>query len=335
MQSDLKPSDFVDTANTVIAACTSLYGFHERRHQLAEVGFTGILAPSRIGGMDLPLSFTIPLMEATGAHLLEFPLLENILVARELARDRPDLAETLCTGQAAVTIAWNGVLGPEETQVGRAPLAEQCDFVLVRRHDGLGLIVGTSSDQVGIRQAQSLDITRPEAVIGIAPEADGILLSAEAMHRIKSDALVMWSALALGSAQKCLDLACEYAQERQQFNRPLSANQAIRHYLARHCLSVETIRSAITRAISPGCPDPETAYRAAFLAATSLGSGIVEGTIQIFGGMGFTWDIPLHGHLRQIRTVAAQGEAPGILDLLGLSLIDKSIKYQAELRHAG
>ena len=94
---------------------------------------------------------------------------------------------------------------------------------------------------------------------------------------------------------------------RRQFGRPLAAFQAMRHLLARQKLALEGIRGALTRAAAADAAP--IARQAAFLAAAALGPQIAEAAIQAHGGMGFTWDIPLHRYLRRIRSLEAQGEA--------------------------
>ena len=59
---------------------------------------------------------------------------------------------------------------------------------------------------------------------------------------------------------------------------------------------------------------------AVFLAATAGGVAIAEGALQVFGAMGFTWDMPLHRHIRCIRSFAAQGPGDG-LAALGRQLV--------------
>ena len=129
------------------------------------------------------------------------------------------------------------------------------------------------------------------------------------------------AAAILGSAEACLALAQEHASTRRQFGHALSYNQAIRHALARQKLGLESIRHAITRSLSDdGGPVQRDV---AFLAAATYGSAISEGALQIHGGMGFTWDVPVHRHLRRIRTLQAQGDASGLISTFGRHYISE------------
>jgi alkylation response protein AidB-like acyl-CoA dehydrogenase len=133
--------------------------------------------------------------------------------------------------------------------------------------------------------------------------------------RLRSDANVLRAAAIFGSAEACLSLAQEHASTRRQFGHALSYNQAIRHALARQKLGLEGMRHAITRSLDATAGVLER--DAAFLAASAYGTSISEGALQIHGGMGFTWDVPVHRHLRRIRSLQAQGDASGLIAALG------------------
>ena len=133
--------------------------------------------------------------------------------------------------------------------------------------------------------------------------------------QLEADATILRAAAMLGSAETCLDLAQEHASTRRQFGHALAYNQAIRHALARHKLGLEGMRHVITRALGDEAGALER--DAAFLAASAYGALICEGAVQIHGGMGFTWDVPVHRHLRRIRSLQAQGSASGMMAALG------------------
>ena len=80
------------------------------------------------------------------------------------------------------------------------------------------------------------------------------------------------------------------------------------------------MRHAITRSL--GAHAGALERDAAYLAASSYGSAIGEGAIQIHGGMGFTWGVPVHRHLRRIRSLQAQGEASCLIAALGRRYVE-------------
>jgi alkylation response protein AidB-like acyl-CoA dehydrogenase len=235
------------------------------------------------------------------------------------------------TGEMLATIAWQGSVSAEREEgesivlngwVARAACAGEADSLLVRIGTGAATLIPTDSEGVVIEDASGLDLTVPEHRVrlqGVTIPAAS-LLPESTWNLLCSDANVLRAAAILGSAEACLSLAQEHASTRRQFGRALSYNQAIRHALARQKLGLEGIRHAITRSVS----DEAGALQrdAAFLAAGVYGSAISEGALQIHGGMGFTWDVPVHRHLRRVRALQAQGEASATLAAIGRRYID-------------
>lgn len=316
---DFNPEDFVATARAVAEACAGAASLPERIALLAEAGLTGILAPEAVGGLGLPVAFAVPVLQAAGAGFLAAPLMETMLLARALAEVDEDLASAIVAGDTRVTVAWAGALDGATGVAGRAPLGAECDRVLVMKTDGSAVLV-TADEGASVEEDSSLDLERPEATVRVTADSN-LVLSAEAVAAIKADALILRAALILGAAEDCLSRAAEYVQERVQFGRPLSANQAIQHHLARDCLAVETIRNSIHRSLSPYCATPDIAARATFVGATTLGAKVAESAIQVHGGMGFTWDVPLHRHLRLVKSLAAQGGAADLIEAVAADLL--------------
>ncbi len=311
MLDDLDPKDFEDTAAAVVAACTDVEGAR-RATLLAEAGLLGVIAPEAVGGLDLPMRFAVPVVSAAGAGLLGYPLIETLLLARALSRHDPDCATQICAGTLRVTIAWCG--RAEDGIVGQAPMGAEVDRVLVFQADGTAKLIASKAQA----DAAPWDVDAPVATVDCRGAQDGPLLDAATVAMLHAEADILRSAFIIGSAQACLSQAASYAQERVQFGRPLSAYQALRHRLSRDALAVETLRSALTRALAT---TDDFAREALWLNAGRAGPLVAESAIQVFGGMGFTWDVPLHRHLRQMQAQAAYGAATDRLDALGDDLI--------------
>lgn len=316
-QGGLDPAEFADSAARAVAACAGLdaAGIAAR---LAEDGLLGVLAPEDVGGLGLDLRFALPVLQAAGAGDLAFPLLETMLLARHLAPVAPAVAEAIAGGTARGTIAWAGTARADLTgTVGRAPMAEGVDWVLVRTPDGAALIAG---GDVTTTAMISLDETAAEHRVTLCGANPACRLDAAAWEALAEEALPLRAAAMLGASETCLALAVEHVTNRRQFGKPLVANQAMRHLLARQKLALEGMRGALTRATAR--PGDAVARRAAFLAAATHAPLIAEGAIQAHGGMGFTWEVPVHRHLRRIRALEAQGEAPRLREALAATLID-------------
>ena len=228
------------------------------------------------------------------------------------------------SGASCATIAWtNAVTARAEGDrtvlsgfAGRAPCAADVDWLLVRVDDDAAALVPVTASGVTL-EPTGLDLAMPEYTVQLdhVSIAERNLLPAGTWPLLQSDAMVLRAAAIMGSAEACLAMAQEHASTRRQFGHALAYNQAIRHALARHKLGLESIRHAITRCLFAEAGALER--NAAFLAAASHGVAISQGALQIHGGMGFTWDVPIHRHLRRILALQAQGDASGLLRTLG------------------
>lgn len=325
----LQPSEFAVTAARGVADCATLSLREQARH-LANDGLLGVIAAQDVGGLDLPLVFAVPVVAAAGSGLLGFPLMEALLLGRALQESLPRAAEAVVTGEMLATIAWQGSVSAEREGssvvlngwVARAACAGEVDCLLVRIGTGAAALVPMDNEGVVVEDTTGLDLTVPEHAVrlqGVTIPAASVLPES-AWNLLCSDAKVLRAAAILGSAETCLTLAQEHASTRRQFGHALSYNQAIRHALARQKLGLEGIRHAITRSV--GDEAGPLQRDAAFLAAGVYGSAISEGALQIHGGMGFTWDVPVHRHLRRVRALQAQGDASGALAALGRRYID-------------
>jgi alkylation response protein AidB-like acyl-CoA dehydrogenase len=320
----LSPADFAATAARAMAACAGLTT-RQQAARLGGDGLLGVMAGEEVGGLDLPAAFAVPVAAAASAGLLGFPLLETLLLSRLLQSRLPDISRTIVSGAACATIAWTDAVAvkPEGDCIvlsgcaGRAPCAADVDWLLVRVGDDAAALVPATASGVVLEGPTGLDLAMPECTVRL--DQVGIvernLLPAGAWPALQSEAMVLRAAAIMGSAEICLALAQEHASTRRQFGHALSYNQAIRHALARHKLGLESIRHTITRGLLGEAGALERS--AAFLAAASYGVSISQGALQIHGGMGFTWDVPVHRHLRRILALQAQGDASGLLRALG------------------
>ncbi|WP_183712108.1 acyl-CoA dehydrogenase family protein [Bradyrhizobium sp. ERR14] len=320
----LQPAEFAATATRAVVACAG-QEMRAQARNLAGDGLLGIIADEEVGGLALALSFAVPVIAAAHSGLLGFPLLETLFAGRLLQQSLPHLATAIVSGETLVSIAWQGEAVAEREGeavvlsgwVARAPCADKTDYLLVRIGEGAAALIPIDAEGVVVEDAAGLDLTVPEHAVRLQRVRIPIdsILPANTWDMLSSDANVLRAAAILGSAEACLSLAQEHASTRRQFGHALSYNQAIRHALARQKLGLESIRHAITRSLSEGSGSVQR--DAAFLAAATYGSSISEGALQIHGGMGFTWDIPVHRHLRRIRTLQAQGDASGLISAFG------------------
>lgn len=108
-----------------------------------------------------------------------------------------------------------------------------------------------------------------------------------------------------------------YAGQRQQFGRPIGSFQAVKHLCADMLVRAETARASVhAAAVTAEQPEVGDAARAAAGAALVAGDNAnanAKACLQVHGGVGFTWDLPVHLYLTRARVLTMALEPPGRL----------------------
>jgi len=148
-----------------------------------------------------------------------------------------------------------------------------------------------------------LDPLTPVTRVDRLPAGDTI--NADAAERRREGA-ALTAALQVGIADRCTELAVAYAKERVQFDRPIAAFQAIKHLCADMLVRTEVARAAVYAAGAHLDGVDLTSY--ADLDRGISGAKVVAGeaaiangkaATQVFGGMGFTWEVDVHLYLKR------------------------------------
>jgi alkylation response protein AidB-like acyl-CoA dehydrogenase len=119
----------------------------------------------------------------------------------------------------------------------------------------------------------------------------------------RRDGALLTAACQLGIAEASLELAVEFAKKREQFDRPIASFQAIKHMAADMHVRVEAARAAVYAAGAtcddPAIGDAARAVSSARIVAGDAAQKNARACIQIYGGMGFTWEMPPHYFLKR------------------------------------
>jgi alkylation response protein AidB-like acyl-CoA dehydrogenase len=161
-------------------------------------------------------------------------------------------------------------------------------------------------------EVTSVDPSRP---MGRLEKADGEALAG---NRNLPRARTASAAEALGVAQRALDLGVEHAKTRVQFGKPIGTYQAVSHPLAQTYTDVELARSLVYWAAWCVAEDDDRAPIAAAAAkafATEAAVAACERSIQVHGGIGFTWEHPLHRFYKRALWLEGFGRRPADLRL--------------------
>ncbi len=307
--------------------------------RMAELGWTGLSIPEEHGGAGMSFLDEAVLFEELGYGLYLGPYLSTIALALPALKDAPDVLESVASGGARLALAFaepdgarkiedTGRLttsaepdGEEWTLAGvKEPVAELplANYVVVSATtaDGAGLwMIEPELDAVAhlgtvdrTRRMGRLTMKGHRATLLVEPgEADPVL----SRIRRRTDAALALEAV--GIAQKVLELARDYVSERKQFDKPIGSYQAVAHQVADAYMSTELARSLAYWAAWSVAESTEEADRAAAAAHSMAGEAAVaacERSIQVHGGIGFTWDHILHRYYKRALAISVFNGTP-------------------------
>jgi alkylation response protein AidB-like acyl-CoA dehydrogenase len=232
--------------------------------RLVELGWVGVSIPEEHGGLGLGFLEEAVLLEETGRALMPGPWFATTVLAQ------PALEPAALSRVAAGEERWSAVVD------GLVPNLGEVDRVLTA--DGAVAAEGEAT--------RTMDATRPLGRLeaGDAPVDRPRVLAACALE-------------AIGVGARALELGVEHARTREQFGRPIGVFQAVSHALASSFVELETARSVAYWAawcVAEGDPQAPVAAAAAKAKATEAAVAACERSIQVHGGIGFTWEHVLH-----------------------------------------
>lgn len=293
MAEELHPDEFAQAAAAAIAD-TAGRDARATAKVLADAGLIGVCAAEAAGGLALDIAFALPVAVAAGRAHLAFPLLEQMLLAKALGEG--ECASQLVSGERLATWALQGSLG--DGLAGPARGAVGADWVLVADEQGGALC---AMDTGAVQQDLALDPESPQDWLDPTGLQVRARLDAQTMSRLRRELDLLVAGYVNGIASAALARTAEHTATRVQFGKPLAAHQAVRHALARMCLATQAVDASVHRLLSVD----EFGYVRDSLPvvahAIAQSAWVLEQAIQLHGGMGFTWALPLHRGLREIR----------------------------------
>ncbi|HSR94303.1 MAG TPA: acyl-CoA dehydrogenase family protein [Solirubrobacterales bacterium] len=314
----------------------SEHGFEQSDwEEMAELGWPGLALPEEWGGQGLDIVDLAVLFEEMGYALAPSPLLTTTLVGLALSfcgsdDQRERYLRPLAAGEKrGVPALWDAgspatpgsftmeakadgdgvVLDGEKVLV---PDAGSADFFFVATADGKRHLVDSGAAGVTVTAEPSIDLTRRLHSVrfeGVKVAAGDTMPAEEAdYYPVFFRICVAIAAESTGIAQRTMEMAVSYAKDRQQFGRPIGAYQAVSHRCAQMLLETENARSAVYGAAWAADAEPESLPLAASMAkayASDAGWRVPDASIQVHGGIGFTWEHDLHFFLKRGKANAA------------------------------
>lgn len=324
--------------------------------EMADLGWPGLVIAEKHGGAGLSRVELGLVLEEMGRMVTPGPFFASAVLATSTVQElgaedqKSEILGSLASGEQIAALAafedprgwawreptttatWRDdgwVLSGRKRSVLDGHLVDRI-FVTAATGDGLGVFdVPIGSDGVEVTQEPTLDQTRRQASVVLgdvelphrARLGDGD--ATEGLERVFRLARVALASEQVGGAQRCLEMSVDYAKTRYQFGRPIGSYQSIKHRCANMLMRIEHARSATYHGARVTDDDSELAVAAPL--AASLASDaymwVAGETIQVHGGVGFTWEHDAHLYLKRAKSSSLLlGSPRHERDLLGQAI---------------
>lgn len=154
----------------------------------------------------------------------------------------------------------------------------------------------------GVALTDPLDPLTPLHELAAVP-GDSVARLAQDTAQLRAEGAALTAALQVGLAARMTELAVDYAKKREQFGKPIGSFQAVKHLCADMFVRTELARAAVHNAAvtldDPEVGDAQRAVHGAKLLADEAATTNGRSCIQVHGGMGFTWEVPVHFFLKR------------------------------------
>ena len=315
-------------------------------HGLVALGTTALLIPADHGGEGMSMIEAGVVLEELGAALHPGPWLSSAVAApRALIRfgattEAADLFGALADGSTIASVAFPGDEAPTVDHRGdgrvllrgeldQVPDALAADTLLVPIGDEARtelVAVATSSPAVDVVWTPGIDGSRKTFRVRLDDAPGRVLVAADgqALQALADDVLVACAADAVGAAGQVLAMTIDYAKVRRQFGQPIGSFQAVAHLIVDMLETVELARSGVLYALwAADSADATERHRAAVRVKAFAGrlAGVADLAIQVFGGIGFTWEHDAQLYLKRLLSFSRFLGNPGdYLQQLGVAL---------------
>lgn len=294
--------------------------------QLEDAGFADALVPEAAGGAGLCLADVHGVLAQCGAHALPLPLGETLLARGLLAAAgvaRPKGAITLAEASAATAPdgAAAGTAADGALRCANVRLGAVADWVLVARLDHLGkgacrLLPTAGAERLPAGFCLDATLQWPASAWDAATPVPGT-------HDLRTLQAALYAALIAGALMAVFTRTLQYANERQQFGKPIGKFQAIQHQLAvisEHCFAARMAAQLGLRA--PGVQPERLRAAVAKARASEAALEVAALAHSIHGAIGFTAEFNLQLYTRRLHNWRqAAGSESYWHDVVGQALL--------------
>ncbi|MGW0820672.1 acyl-CoA dehydrogenase family protein [Streptomyces sp. NPDC002845] len=328
-------TDHCDAADVITRTESDVRHDRELWKSLADaMGLAGLLVPEAQGGQGATHREAAVVLEELGRAVAPVPYLTSAVVATEaLLACPPDTAAELLSALASgrtvgalavgLSVAPGGAFeavrreeGALHGELSGIADAAAADVLLVPAQDGGLYAVDASGVGVTITPQVSLDLTRPLATVTFTGAPARLLTSdaGTAVRRALRAGAGLLASEQLGLADWCLTETVAYLKDRKQFNRPVGGFQALKHRLAQLWLETVNLRAAARNAadaLATDSTDTDVAVAVAQAYAAPVAVHTAEEALQLHGGIGMTWEHPIHLYLKRAKADSIAYGTPG------------------------
>lgn len=299
-----------------------------------DLGVAGLLVPEDRGGAGASAREAAVVMEQIGRAVAPVPYLTSAVVATTLLCEAGggDLLTSLAEGTATAALTLPLSTGPGgplpdiactggalHGRVRSVAGAIGADVLLVPVPTGDGAdVYAVVGDRATVTPVPSLDMTRQVADVHLDGAVGDLVLSGRPASDAVQYALLVGGALLaaeqVGLARWCLDSTVDHLKERRQFGRVVGGYQALKHRLADLYVEVEGADAAATYAaatLAEGDPDTAVAATVAQACCSLVAVHCAEEALQLHGGIGMTWEHPVHLRLKRAKADEIALGSPG------------------------
>jgi alkylation response protein AidB-like acyl-CoA dehydrogenase len=267
--------------------------------EICELGWPGIAIAEEHGGQGLGMVELVILCEELGYACAATPFLSNASAGLFIERAGSDAQrERWLTGIATGESRGAAAFQPRSNDL--VPDAEGAAVLIL--NDGKQAVLVEGSD-AQIEPVELIDATRSYGKVS----ASGGDALPEDIEDAADRSVVALAAELTGVAQRAMEIAVDYAKERQQFDRPIGAYQAVSHRCAGMLYDTEEARSLTYYAAWCADAEPESLPLAASMAkarASDAAWRVTNDALQVLGGIGFTWEHDIHFFLKRAKVGA-------------------------------
>ena len=287
--------------------------------EAAALGWLGLHAPEQYGGQGYGLLELLVVIEELGRAVAPGPFIPtavavSLLVELGSEADNARWLPALCSGTMTAAIGLDGALVCSDDQVtegSSSPVWGDQDAGLFLLAVGRDLVVLERTDVTSIQALVFVDPSRPTVAVSCRHSRIAARLQdgAAAARRALS---VVTAAEAVGAMGACIDMAVAYAGVREQFGQRIGTFQAVKHRCADMLVETEMAAAATWEATRiPDDPD-EASLTATVAAGYALPAflRVARSTVQVHGGIGYTWEHDAHLYLRRATSLAAFTDVP-------------------------